>query len=90
VPPFDGSYVPLSERFFSGGPDSLRGFAINAAGPQRPVTVCSNPSNPATCSLIIFFETESAQKATTIADTVPLIDTNDLYPILERYEIKLL
>ena len=37
-----------------------------------------------------FFETESAQKAITTADTVPLIDTNDLYPILERYEIKLL
>jgi outer membrane protein insertion porin family len=45
-------YVPLSERFFSGGLDSLRGFAINAAGPQRPVTVCSNPSDTSTCSLI--------------------------------------
>jgi outer membrane protein insertion porin family len=50
--PFAGSFVPLSERFFSGGADSLRGFAINGAGPQRPVTVCSNPSNPSTCSLI--------------------------------------
>jgi hypothetical protein len=37
-----------------------------------------------------FFETELAQKAITIADSIPLIDTNDLYPILERYEIKLL
>ncbi|MFY9987301.1 MAG: RES family NAD+ phosphorylase [Chthoniobacterales bacterium] len=37
-----------------------------------------------------FFETESAQKAITVADTVPLIDTNELYPILERYEIMLL
>src|SRR5215469_9958846 len=52
APPFAGSYVPLSESFFSGGPDSLRGFPINGAGPQRPVTVCSNPSNPSTCSLI--------------------------------------
>jgi hypothetical protein len=34
--------------------------------------------------------TQSAQKAITIGETVPLIDTNDLYPILERYEIKLL
>jgi outer membrane protein insertion porin family len=50
--PFAGSFVPLSERFFSGGPDSLRGFAVNGAGPQRPVTVCSNPSIPSTCSLI--------------------------------------
>jgi len=52
APPFAGSYVPLSESFFSGGPDSLRGFPINGAGPQRPVTVCSNPSNASTCSLI--------------------------------------
>jgi outer membrane protein insertion porin family len=50
--PFAGSYVPLSERFFSGGADSLRGFPINGAGPQRPVTVCSNPSDTSTCTLI--------------------------------------
>lgn len=50
--PFSGSDVPLSERFFSGGADSLRGFPINGAGPQRPVPVCSNPSNPSTCTLI--------------------------------------
>ena len=50
--PFSGSDVPLSERFFSGGADSLRGFPINGAGPQRPVAVCSDPTNPATCVLI--------------------------------------
>jgi outer membrane protein insertion porin family len=50
--PFSGSDVPLSERFFSGGADSLRGFPINGAGPQRPLPVCTNPSNPATCTLI--------------------------------------
>lgn len=50
--PFAGSDVPLSERFFSGGADSLRGFPINGAGPQRAVPVCSNPSNPSTCTLI--------------------------------------
>jgi hypothetical protein len=37
-----------------------------------------------------FFETEPAQTAIKVAETVPLIDTNDLYPILEEYEIKLL
>ena len=52
APPFAASRVPLSERFFTGGPDSLRGFAINAAGPQRPVTVCSNPADASTCSVI--------------------------------------
>jgi outer membrane protein insertion porin family len=52
ISPFSGSYVPLSERFFSGGADSLRGFPINGAGPQRPVTVCSIPANVSTCTLI--------------------------------------
>ncbi len=50
--PFVGSYVPLSEEFFSGGADSFRGFPINGAGPQRPVQVCSNPAEPSTCTLI--------------------------------------
>ncbi len=50
--PFVGSEVPLSERFFSGGADSLRGFPINGAGPQRPVSVCGNPSNPSSCTVI--------------------------------------
>ncbi len=46
--PFSGSSVPLSEEFFSGGPDSLRGFPIDGAGPQRAVPVCSGSS----CTLI--------------------------------------
>jgi outer membrane protein insertion porin family len=50
--PFAGSYVPLSEQFFSGGADSLRGFPINGAGPQRAVQVCTNPANSATCTFI--------------------------------------
>jgi outer membrane protein insertion porin family len=50
--PFNGSAVPLSELYFTGGPDSLRGFPINGAGPQRPVQVCSNPSDSSTCTLI--------------------------------------
>jgi len=50
--PFSGSDVPLSERFFTGGPDSLRGFPIYGAGPQRPLAVCTNPANEATCTLI--------------------------------------
>ena len=50
--PISGSYVPLSERFFTGGADSLRGFPINGAGPQRPLAVCSNPTDSSTCTLI--------------------------------------
>ena len=30
--------VPLPERYLSGGSDSLRGFAINQAGPRDPIT----------------------------------------------------
>ncbi len=50
--PFSGSAVPLIQEFFSGGADSLRGFPINGAGPQRPVTVCSDPNNTSTCTVI--------------------------------------
>lgn len=50
--PFSSSYVPISERFFTGGADSLRGFPINGAGPQRSLPVCSNPLDSSTCSLI--------------------------------------
>ncbi|HXN21834.1 MAG TPA: POTRA domain-containing protein [Candidatus Dormibacteraeota bacterium] len=47
--PFAGSFIPLSERFFSGGATSLRGFPINGAGPQREVSVCNKPSDLKTC-----------------------------------------
>jgi outer membrane protein assembly factor BamA len=40
--PFNNSFVPLSEAFFSGGGNSLRGFSLDGAGPQRGVQVCSN------------------------------------------------
>jgi outer membrane protein insertion porin family len=40
--PFDNSFVPLSEQFFSGGGNTLRGFPLDGAGPQRQVEVCSN------------------------------------------------
>jgi outer membrane protein assembly factor BamA len=34
---FNGSFVPLSEQFFTGGGSTLRGFPLNGAGPQREV-----------------------------------------------------
>ena len=40
--PFGSSHVPVSEKFFSGGGSTLRGFPLNGAGPQRPVEICSN------------------------------------------------
>jgi len=40
--PYANSRVPLSEEFFTGGGNTLRGFPLDGAGPQRPVQVCSN------------------------------------------------
>ncbi len=40
--PFANSFVPLSEEFFSGGGNTLRGFPLDGAGPQRAVEVCPN------------------------------------------------
>jgi len=37
---FDGSFVPTSQLYFSGGGTSLRGFPIDEAGPQRIVPFC--------------------------------------------------
>lgn len=42
--PFANSRVPLSEAFFTGGGNSLRGFPLDGAGPQRQVQVCPNGS----------------------------------------------
>ena len=39
--PFANSFVPTSQLFFSGGGTSLRGFAIDQAGPQRLVPFCN-------------------------------------------------
>ena len=49
---FAGAHVPLSERFFSGGGSTLRGFPLNGAGPQRTIPACGDPANPATCTQI--------------------------------------
>ena len=40
--PFGNSFVPLSETFFSGGGNSLRGIPLDGAGPQKAVEVCNN------------------------------------------------
>ncbi|MDT8067534.1 MAG: POTRA domain-containing protein [Terriglobia bacterium] len=50
--PYAGSRVPLSEKFFSGGGSTLRGFPLNGAGPQRTIAACGNPSDPTTCARI--------------------------------------
>ncbi|MGH9466363.1 MAG: POTRA domain-containing protein [Terriglobales bacterium] len=49
---FSGSFIPLSQAFFSGGGSSLRGFPLDGAGPQKTIPACGNPSDPSTCTLI--------------------------------------
>lgn len=58
---FAGSHVPLSERFFSGGADSLRGFAINAAGPQTTGVLCTQANAPSTCTAKVLLPTGGPQ-----------------------------
>lgn len=50
--PYSGSRVPLSEKFFTGGGSTLRGFPLDGAGPQRKVPVCNTPGDPSSCSFI--------------------------------------
>jgi outer membrane protein assembly factor BamA len=47
-----GSHVPLSQKFFTGGGSTLRGFPLNGAGPQRTIPACNNPSDLSTCGFI--------------------------------------
>jgi outer membrane protein assembly factor BamA len=42
--PYSNSRVPTSEKFFTGGSNSLRGFPLDGAGPQRQVQVCPDGS----------------------------------------------
>lgn len=47
--PFANSFVPLSDKFFTGGGNSLRGFPLDGAGPQRPVEICTNGASACAC-----------------------------------------
>ena len=49
--PYANSRVPLSEEFFTGGGNTLRGFPLDGAGPQRAVRVC--PNGGTTCNTFI-------------------------------------
>jgi outer membrane protein assembly factor BamA len=40
--PFNNSFVPLSQAFFTGGGSTLRGFPLDGAGPQNSVLICVN------------------------------------------------
>ncbi len=46
---FDGSFIPTSQLYFSGGGTSLRSFPIDEAGPQRIVPFCTGLQNQTGC-----------------------------------------
>jgi outer membrane protein insertion porin family len=50
VSSFAGSHVPFSQRFFSGGGDSLRGFTLNGAGDQATALLCTSETDLSTCT----------------------------------------
>jgi outer membrane protein assembly factor BamA len=50
--PTSGAEIPLSQKFFTGGGSTLRGFPLNGAGPQTTIPACGNPDDTSTCSLI--------------------------------------
>jgi outer membrane protein insertion porin family len=50
--PYANSRVPLSEEFFTGGADSLRGFPLDGAGPQRNIYVCNPDQTAPNCPQI--------------------------------------
>lgn len=49
--PYSNRRVPLSEAFFTGGGNTLRGYPLDGAGPQRSIRVC--PSNNPNCEQFI-------------------------------------
>jgi outer membrane protein insertion porin family len=48
--PLAGSFVPTSQLFFTGGGDTIRGFPLNGAGPQRLVPFCAPGTAPSACT----------------------------------------
>lgn len=49
--PYSNSRVPLSEAFFTGGGNTLRGYPLDGAGPQRSIEVC--PDGQSGCNQFI-------------------------------------
>jgi outer membrane protein insertion porin family len=53
--PFNNSFVPLSETFFTGGGNTLRGIPLDSAGPQRTIFLC--PTGTTSCNVTAPFPT---------------------------------
>ena len=94
--PFNNSFVPLSESFFTGGGNSLRGFPLDGAGPQTHVTICTNGQQSCPTSLqylitvpaggneelIINAEARIPLSAFKGLSVVPFYDGGNVFPII--------
>lgn len=96
--PFNNSFVPLSEAFFTGGGNSLRGFPLDGAGPQNSVQIC--PSGAPSCSnpsqirvpaggneeLIINSEARIPLPIKQGLSIVPFYDGGNVFPVIGFHE----
>lgn len=92
--PFNNSFVPLSEAFFTGGGNSLRGFPLDGAGPQNSILICPNGqpscSNPAQIrvpaggneELIINSEARIPLPIKQGLSIVPFYDGGNVFPVV--------
>ncbi len=91
--PYAKSRVPTSERFFTGGADSLRGYPLDGAGPQRNIWVCSTGQTPPDCPqttvpeggnelLLINSEARIPLPFKQGLSVVPFYDGGNVFPII--------
>ena len=91
--PFAGSHVPLSEKFFTGGGSTLRGFPLDGAGPQRTIAACGTPGVASTCTqlrvpvggnelFIVNSELRIPVPLKKGLSVVPFYDGGNVYPIV--------
>ncbi len=95
---FGNSEVPLSERFFTGGGSTLRGYPLNGAGPQQTITVCGTPGVISTCAPItvpqggnqlMIFNTELRFPLDTIKKNLGLVtfyDGGNVFPTVGLHD----
>ena len=77
----DGKFdLPLFERYFLGGINSVRGFADRSLGPREPSCVTDNSTNPATVT---------CHGSDVIGgDTAAVMNAELLFPIMEQYGVR--
>jgi outer membrane protein insertion porin family len=67
--------VPISERFFAGGANTLRGFEMDMAGPLDPVT-----NNPIGGNAVVIINLEFRLPLSKHLSVAPFYDTGNVFP----------